>query len=266
MSNSVPVPAATVLLVRDNPGLEVLMVERHADIGFAGGASVFPGGRIDPADHDPAWLDMARGLEELDPLERAARVACVREAFEEAGMLIARTASSEPGTGLWASASDCEALAPRRGAVEKDAALFLPLVREAGLRLACDSLQWFARWIPPEGLHKRFDTWFFLAPAPPAQVPLEDGREATALAWIQPQSALDDLTAGRRKIIFPTARNLELLGTSATAQAAFQSASARPREIVQPQMVSRPDGNFLTIPGHLGYPVTEERLDTAMRN
>lgn len=261
MSDDVPIPAATVLLVRDAPGLEVLMVERHAAIGFAGGASVFPGGKIDPADHDPAWLDHADGLEGLDGLERAARVACVREAFEEAGMLVARGAD-----GQLVGRELCAALSDRRHPVERDARLFIDLVRGAGVRLACETLVRFARWIPPEGLHKRFDTWFFLAPTPPGQEPLEDGRETTALAWVRPADALAELAAGQRKIIFPTARNLELLGLSPTVEAAMQDAAARPAEIVQPLMVTRDDGAFLTIPTHLGYPVTEERLESAMRN
>lgn len=268
MSGSIPIPAATVLLLRDalpaageaRSGLEVLMVTRHEAIGFAGGAAVFPGGRIDPADSDPAWLDLADGLDGLDPLERSARVACVREAFEEAGMLVARGAG-----GTTVSPEVCTALSPVRAAVEADAAAFLALARGEGLRLACDTLVRFARWIPPEGLHKRFDTWFFATATPPGQVPLEDGHEATALGWVRPQDALDDLAAGRRKIIFPTARNLELLGLSPTVAAALTDARARPQDIVQPQIVQRDTGAYLTIPSHLGYPVTEERVESAMR-
>jgi 8-oxo-dGTP pyrophosphatase MutT (NUDIX family) len=240
--------------------LEVLMVERHEGMGFAGGASVFPGGKIDPADQDAGWLALADGLDGLEPMERAARVACVREAFEEAGMLVARDQAGQlVGEAL------CQRLSPLRADVVKRAGLFAEMVRVEGLRLACDTLVRFARWIPPEGLHKRFDTWFFLTPTPPGQVPLEDGLETTAFAWLRPVAALEDLAAGTRKIIFPTARNLELLGLSATVADALADAAARPQEIVQPVMVQRADGAFLTIPTHLGYPVTEERLETALR-
>ncbi len=73
------IPAATVVLLRDAPArqLEVLMLRRNAAVEFAGGLWVFPGGRIDPEDHDGT-----------DDLLGAARNACVREAAEEAGQLV----------------------------------------------------------------------------------------------------------------------------------------------------------------------------------
>lgn len=81
------VPAATVVVLRDgDEGLEVLMLRRDKDLSFAGGAWVFPGGRIDPADHSP---DSAAGLPtEPGDLEAAARRAAAREAAEEAGLVL----------------------------------------------------------------------------------------------------------------------------------------------------------------------------------
>lgn len=248
-------PAATILLVRDGAdGLEVLMVERHANIGFAGGAMVWPGGKIEPADYDVGWLEAADGLEGLDADERAARVAALREAYEETGILLA----TRDGSPIGAQALDLTAMRKR---VDQDASLFQPLVRGHGLRLATTSLQPFARWIPPPALHKRFDTRFFLAPVPEGQDGVQDGSEAVDLVWIKPQAALDDLAAGRRKIIFPTARNLELLALSKSAAGALADAAARPQGIVQPVI----EDGVLKIRTDLGYPVTEEKLDTAMR-
>jgi 8-oxo-dGTP pyrophosphatase MutT (NUDIX family) len=255
------VPAATVLLVRDGAsGLEVLMVERAAGLGFAGGALVFPGGRVEAADSDAAWLNHADGLEGLTGEERATCVAAVREAYEEVGMVLARRA------GHMADRAMADALNSHRGTVEADASLFLPLIAGAGLRLACDTLVRFARWVPPGGMHKRFDTVFWLTPVPAGQVALEDGNEATEALWTTPGAALAALADGSRKIIFPTARNLELLGLSGTVAAALDAARARPAVTVQPVMVERPDGRFLTIPDGLGYPVLEEPLEAALRN
>ena len=71
-----PQPAATVAPLRDGPrGLEVLLLQRSAALVFAPGAWVFPGGRIDPADH-------------LRGADLAPRLAAVREAAEEAGLLL----------------------------------------------------------------------------------------------------------------------------------------------------------------------------------
>jgi 8-oxo-dGTP pyrophosphatase MutT (NUDIX family) len=79
-SGSPMMPAATVVLLRDAPdggGLEVLMLRRNAAVEFAGGMWVFPGGRIDPEDHEGA-----------ENLLAAARNASVREAHEESGQLV----------------------------------------------------------------------------------------------------------------------------------------------------------------------------------
>ena len=81
------VPAATVIILRDEPQLEVLMIKRHEGSAFAGGALVFPGGRVDPNDGNSRWRDHA---EALDPAHGAYQVAAIREAFEESGILIAR--------------------------------------------------------------------------------------------------------------------------------------------------------------------------------
>ena len=54
-----PRPAATILLLRDEPEFQVLMVKRHQQIDFASGALVFPGGKLHEGDADPAWPNTA---------------------------------------------------------------------------------------------------------------------------------------------------------------------------------------------------------------
>lgn len=249
-------PAATILILRDGDrGLEVLMVERHANIGFAGGALVWPGGKIDPADFDADWCDVADGLDTIpDDAERAARIGAMREAYEECGILFAKRDDIPLGN----AASD---LTGQRQGVDKDATLFKPLLKQHRLRLCPLDLMPFARWIPPPALHKRFDTRFYLAALPEGQTPIQDGTEAVDIIWIRPRDALAQLAAGQRKIIFPTARNLELLALSDCVSDAFTDLAARPQGIVQPVIK---DG-ALHIRDDLGYPVTVERLDTALR-
>ena len=89
---AVPRPAATILLLRDKPAFEVLMVKRHHQIDFASGALVFPGGKTDPQDRDPAWAEYCFGWVEVSEEERPLRISALREAFEESGVLAARTA------------------------------------------------------------------------------------------------------------------------------------------------------------------------------
>ena len=247
--------AATILFVRDGAdGLVVLMVERHANIGFAGGALVWPGGKIDSADADSGWLEAATGLSDHDDDERAARVGALREGYEECGLLLA----TRDGRPVGAHAGSLTAMRQR---VDKDASLFQPLVRGHGLTLSTHELHAFARWIPPPALHKRFDTRFYLARLPEGQSAVQDGSEAVAIIWIRPQDALDQLAAGTRKIIFPTARNLELLALSSSVEAAFADLAMRPQGIVQPII----EGGALRIRDDLGYPFTEEKLEHALR-
>jgi 8-oxo-dGTP pyrophosphatase MutT (NUDIX family) len=80
------IPAATVVLVRDtDDGLETLMLRRDSRLAFAGGAWVFPGGRID-ADDFPS----GDRSEDPDALLEAARTAAVRESMEESGLAVDR--------------------------------------------------------------------------------------------------------------------------------------------------------------------------------
>src|ERR1700682_3376943 len=90
-----PLPAATILLLRDAPGgLEVFMVKRHHQIDFVAGALVFPGGRVDKGDREAALRDHTDGGTDWTDEMRAIVPAAIREAFEESGILLARDAKS----------------------------------------------------------------------------------------------------------------------------------------------------------------------------
>ena len=89
-------PAATILILRDDPTFEVLMVKRHHQIDFASGALVFPGGKTHAGDDDPAWADHILGGEDHDSIQRGLRIAAIREVFEEAGILLARRTDGSP--------------------------------------------------------------------------------------------------------------------------------------------------------------------------
>lgn len=255
------IPAATIILLRDEPAFEVLMVERHADIAFAGGALVFPGGRIDAGDHHPDWRDHCDGLDEFPQEQHAPRVAALREAFEETGLLIARR------DGDLISTDEARALALWRKKIENDDALFLAMIRQENLRLDMRGLQSFARWRPSkEAGHRRYDTWFFVARAPAGQVASPDGGEATEIVWTPPAEALKARDRGERKMIFPTSRNVELLNVSNSTDDVLERSLKRRLRIVEPAIVERNGRMYVTIPDDLGYPITEEALTSAMRS
>ena len=93
--------------------------------------------------------------------------------------------------------------------------------------LALDVLVPYAHWITPEGMKKRFDTWFFLAAAPPEQIGMHDGKESTDSIWLSPREALDGGASGRFTLPFPTTRNLIKLGKQPSVTAALADARAQ---------------------------------------
>ncbi len=238
------------------------MIERHADTPFAGGAIVFPGGRIEASDAAPDWRDCCDGADDIPPEELAPRVAAIREAFEETGILYARR------DGDIISNDDAASFDARRREIEDDDGKFMDLIKSNGLRLALDALHLFARWEPPLRGHenmRRYHTWFFAAAAPAGQIAREDGNEATEAFWAPPTEVLSSCDTGKRKAIFPTRRNIELLNVSDSARGVIDFASRRNIDVVMPAVIERDGEHYLTIPDGLGYPVTEEPLKTAFR-
>ncbi len=241
-----PIPAATVILVRDrlSGGCEVLMVERSGDMAFAAGAMVFPGGRIDDADRH--FADRL-GLE-------AALVAAVREAIEETA--IPAGLSPQPDPAL-AQELQSQLLANRPLA---------DLLDEHQLELDPGALVRFARWVPKFHAVRRFDTVFFVAAAPTGdwQPRVVEG-ECAAAEWVAPADVLEREGNGSARLIFPTRRTLERLALHSSFKSIRADAAAHPIEPITPWVEERDGEKFITIPRNLGFPVTEERLDGLWR-
>jgi 8-oxo-dGTP pyrophosphatase MutT (NUDIX family) len=251
-----PVPAATVLLVRDAAvGLEVFMVERHHEVDFATGALVFPGGKLDPGDRDPRAL--ARCARPPDPVDAAAlalRVTAIRETFEEAGVLLARPRGSDA---LVAAERAREIGSRHRARLLADELGIADIAEGEDLELATKLLVPFAHWITPEFMPKRFDTHFYLVQAPPGQTAVHDGGESVDSAWITPSLALAEAEAGRRTLIFPTLLNLRKLGRSTNVAAALERARRDPLVTVLPRVERREGGAVVRIPPEAGYGISE---------
>ncbi|MBA4048126.1 MAG: NUDIX hydrolase [Sphingomonas sp.] len=244
-----PIPAATLVLFRrgaDAP--ELLFVERAAAMAFAGGALVFPGGRVDAADAALALRDMP-----ADP-HGPARIAAIREIIEEAGIAI----------GL-SPLPDAPTLHAVRAALHSGAP-FADILDTHGLALNLDALVPFARWCPRHANMRIFDTMFFIATLPEGTPdPVVDGTENVCAFWASAQAVLDDADAGRATIIFPTRRNLERLARYDDFDQAAADARRHGTPMITPWVETRGDGEYLCIPDAIGYPVTAERLDNAKR-
>lgn len=247
------IPAATIMLLRDGAaGLEVFMVVRHHKIDSFSGALVFPGGKVDKGDTHDSVRARIDGAEGLDDREFSMRVAAIREAYEECGVLLAR----EERTGNLVNAARLRELEPMRDALNKSEVDIGTLLDRGGLRLAADLLTPFAHWITPNLMPKRFDTLFYLAAAPSDHLAVHDGSESVDSVWIRPVDAMAESEAGTKTIIFPTRMNVLKVGRSANTAHAIESARGRPVVTVEPVV----DGKVLRIPAEADYDVTEEPL------
>ena len=176
-----PRAASTILLLRDSAAtkgeIEIFMMVRHYEIDFNSGALVFPGGSVDKGDKEIiAAPELYSGGEGLDEATLSFRIAAIRETFEESGILLARPKGSKT---LVDAVRASEIEAAHRADLCDSKISFVQVLTDNGMVLALDELVPYAHWITPEGMPKRFDTWFFLAAAPPDQLGAHDGREST---------------------------------------------------------------------------------------
>ncbi len=226
------------------------MVVRHHQIDSFSGAIVFPGGKLEEADGDKRLRARSGGPDTISDDELKFRIAGVREAFEECGVLLAR----KRGQKALIAAADLKPIEDRwRAKLAKDEASILDLVEAEDLELATDLMTPYAHWITPTFVPKRFDTWFFLAEAPEDQVALHDGSESTDSVWIGAQEAIDEATAGKRTLVHATQKNLELLAEGGTVAGAIAAAAVRKIVTVQPWVETRDGKRYLHLPPDAGY-------------
>ena len=223
------------------------MVERAQGMAFAGGAMVFPGGRIDESDREQA--DSLRlGA------NGAAAVAAIRETLEETAVPVALDPIPSPELALDLQ----QALVAGRD--------FGRLLADARLVLSPETLVPFARWVPKFHATRRFDTLFFVAPAPAGdwQPTVIEG-ECSGADWLSADAVLERDRRGTTRLIFPTRRNLERLAQHASFAGIAADARSVPVEPITPWLEEREGERFVTIAEGIGYPVTSERLDGLWR-
>ena len=251
-----PVPAATIVLMRDAGGaLEVLLLRRSPRAAFAPGAYVFPGGLVDPGD---AAQEAVARLEGLTPERAATRLdlvgahppaiayylAAVREAFEETGILVGRASRAPKGSPNVALMGDV------RAALLEGSIPFAVALARLDCRIAADEIAYFAHWITPERRPRRYDTRFFAARVPVEAEPVVDEREMTEALWIAPSEALRAHAGGSLPMILPTVRTLERLAAHHDTGAALAALANAPVRTILPES----DG------GGFAGPVAEARL------
>lgn len=246
--------AAVVLARTAAPLPELLLVRRHANTAF-GASHVFPGGVVDTDDErvdefcDGPDEPAASRILGVDAGGLAYFSAAIRELFEETGILLARRPGGAP--------LSVAELAAERQALNEGRLGWRSFLDAAGLRLACDTLRYFAYWVTPREYAKRFSARFFLAALPPGQEASECGGEITGVRWTSARQALVDAEDGRILLPRPTAANLGQLSELATVDAMLEWSRGREAdgvERIRPAWVAVDGERRVVLPGDPNYP------------
>lgn len=230
----VPVqPAATVMLVRDCDeynDLEVFLLRRNVGSVFGGGMFVFPGGRVDPSDRHASAEAACAGLTDatasqvlgLDCGGLAYWIAALRECFEEAGVLLARSIATGEEVHFGDVAThDRHAIA--RHLIHAGSVSLADFCEAEGLRLMTNEMRYVSHWATPRGSPRRFNTRFFIARNPQGQQPRHDRGETVESLWVRPTVALDRERRGELEMMTPTIASLQFLTQFRSALGAMGS-------------------------------------------
>ncbi len=227
-----PAPAASVIIVRPGAAPEVLLLKRPASARFMPDAYVFPGGAVDARDGSADALGLCAGMSDAQASAVLGLpagglryfVAGIRECHEECGLLFVRDGGGSARTAESAPAG-------------RSSADLLQWCAATGRLLATDELIYFAHWITPAAMPRRFDTRFFLTRCPDAQTASLTGEEMTDLLWIPAGEALALQASGRLKLMSATRGLLGQISRFDTVQALFDFArEPRVIETVLPVM------------------------------
>lgn len=234
--------ASTVVLLRDEDGLQTYLMRRASTMAFAAGMHVFPGGRVDATDAD-LGLDWSRELpdaERMSATDRQARglvVGAVREVFEETGILLAVDASGR-------TPIEDDAWEADRAAVAASSAAFATVLARRGLRLDPRLLPVWTHWVTPEVESKRYDVRFFVAAVPEGQTARDVSGEADHVTWIAPADALEEYARGMLPMLPPTVATFADLVGHSDVESVLASAAARDVRPLMPRPRLDSQGNI----------------------
>lgn len=226
-------PAATVMLAREESGtIELYMLRRSSRSAFLPEMFVFPGGAVDEDDAEIARAMLLRDTEtpvaQREPSDPAFEVAALREAFEEAGILLAARPDGSRAE------IDSARLRGARAALHAGTTTFAELLRNLKIVLDARNLWHFSHWITPPTENRRFDTHFYLAAAPRDQAASSDDMETFAGLWISPADALRRHDEGSFPMIFPTVKHLQRLTQYPTIAQLREFARTKEIHVVEP--------------------------------
>ena len=255
--------ASVALLRNSEQGLEVLMLRRHAQVSTMPGVYVFPGGKLDEADTsadsasllDQSASDLQHSLSEPGtdtPTASGLYFAALRETLEECGLLLAEST---------AQAASIDALRAR--AMLRGGMAFCDVLRTLQLRLQTKQLAPWARWITPTSPSvgpRRFDTRFFVAPAPEGQIALHDNEETTESVWVKPRTALEQYRDGDIDLVPPQIMTLAQLAQHGQVASVLSAARRQPPPTILPEAHDEDGKRIICYPGDAQHSVRERAL------
>ena len=261
MNNLSLIPAATVLLIRDSDeGLQVLMVKRSKRPPFEN-LYVFPGGKIDKSDKDQKLVNFSSTLDDklasnklgIDEGGLSYWVACIRECFEEVGVLLAKRNNGEE---LDLNGIEKQKFINYRKMLIDNQISLKEICQKERLILNLDSIEPFSHWITPDIEVKRFDTRFFIAYLPKNQTVQHDGQELTQSLWINPAAAIEKAFSGELQMIMPTIKNLQTCMDFSSAKDMLNYQKKLNNDDIPPILPKffKENGNWVgLLPGDEGY-------------
>lgn len=265
-----PRDSASLVLLRDDAaGLQVLLQRRNTRASNMAGVYVFPGGKLDADDHwsdgalhlDQGAAQLVQALAEADTpaaLASALYVAALREALEECGLLLAEPRGLDPTTSLDAARASVDVASARARLRAGEG--FTDLLASMNLRLQTRALTPWSRWITPATPSmstRRFDTRFFVARAPAAQVALHDDEETVDTQWLAPRQALEQYRDGAIELAPPQIMTLAHLARFHHADQALQAAASRPPPTILPQTYEDGKVRIICYPGDARHAVRD---------
>jgi 8-oxo-dGTP pyrophosphatase MutT (NUDIX family) len=169
-------------------------------------------------------------------------------------LLAQRTPKARFMGGAWVFPGGAVSPDDGEGETALRAAATRELREEAGIELPePDRLVAFSRWITPAVVKIRYDTWFFLAPAPDGAEPVIDGEEVVAAGWFTPVDALQAAGDGEILLVFPTIKHLEQLASFASASELLRHARSSTVAPVEPRVIGQGETARIVLPGDPGY-------------
>lgn len=227
--------SASIILLRERDGIEVLMIKRNAN-AFFGNALVFPGGVVDEFDNDISWSQYLDAPSSFEDDEIAIKIAAWREAYEETGFL-----PNGKNIGIVLGTN------------------FQEILRQNNCKISPENMVKLSNWCSPDDLIKRFDAHFYIA-AIDGETPAFDGNEAVAAFWAKPQDIIEMAKNQNEVLIFATKCNLMQLAKCGNINEVVQMANAQPKIKIQPENYMKDGRRFVRISPDAGFDIWDDEL------